>query len=99
MLNLFEMFVTLHAQFCMFLESVEFLEFVCWMRCFSRDVEFISSPAERTGFHTSETAVIQDVTSPCWLVKRASGTLESTLFDLCCSRLSPSPQTGVLQLG
>ena len=30
MLNLFETFVTLHVQFCMLLESEEFVEFICW---------------------------------------------------------------------
>ena len=39
---------------------------------------------------------LQDDTSPCWLVKRAIGTLESTEVDLCCLRLSPNPQTGVV---
>ena len=59
MLNLFETFVTLHAQFCMFLESEEFLKFICWkeMMFFLLDVEFISSPAERQVSTTKETTV------------------------------------------
>ena len=58
------------------------------------DVEFISSPAERQ-VSTTKKQQLHDVTSPCWLVKRAGDTSESSLFGLCCIRLSPNPQTGV----
>ena len=95
MLNLFETFVTLHAQFCMFLESEEFLEFICW-----KEMMFFltlnSSQAQlKDRFQQQKKQQLHDVTSPCWLVKRAGVTLESSLFDLCCLRLSPNPQTGV----
>ena len=83
-------------KFACFWSHFEFLEFDSWkkMICFAT---LNSSQAQLEGqVSKQEKQQLQDDTSPCWLVKRAIGTLESTVFDSCCSRLSPNPQTGVV---
>ena len=80
----------------MFLESFEFLEFDGWKKMFCFATLNLTQAQLKGQVSKQEKQQLQDVTSPCWLVKRAIGTLESTAFDLFCLRLSPNPQTGVL---
>ena len=84
MWNLLTMFVTLHAPFCMFLKSFEFLEFVLLdeMTCFATlnsSQAQLKSQVSKTGKQQlQDNAILL-----CWLVKRFIGTLESTEVDLC----------------
>ena len=61
MLNLFETFVTLHVQFCMLLESEEFLEFICRKETISHLMSDLSQAQLKDRFQLSfnnkETAV------------------------------------------